>query len=172
MSRSVVPAIESPCAKEWNQMQGDGKCRYCEHCQLHVHNLSAMTAHEQRSLFAKAEGRVCVAYDESVSRPVRLSLWQWWQRLSVPLRAGLAVMTAFIPMLSSCRSVTAPPASDPIVRDLHKSADGSVRLGRVKVEPESSAAKAPAWERDGKNMVVGAMMPPELPWWKKLLHIR
>lgn len=148
-------------------MQGDGKCRYCEHCQLQVHNLSAMTANEQRSLFAKAEGRICVAYDETESRPVQLGLWRWWQRLTLPLRAGLALVTAFIPMLSSCRSVSAPPASDPIVRDLHQSEDGSVRLGRVKVEPEAQ------WDRNGKGgkMIAGGIMPAPLPWWKRLLHL-
>ncbi|MCX6848769.1 MAG: hypothetical protein NTY98_07600 [Verrucomicrobia bacterium] len=172
MSRSIVPAIESPCPKEWNQMQGDGKCRYCEHCQLHVHNLSAMTAHEQRSLFAKAEGRICVAYDESESRPVQLGLWRWWQRLTLPMRAGLALVTAFIPILSSCRSVPTPPASDPIVRDLHQSADGSVRLGKVKVEPESSSQIEAQWDRGkGGKMIAGGIMPAPLPWWKRLLHL-
>jgi hypothetical protein len=154
-------------------MQGDGKCRYCEHCQLHVHNLSAMTANEQRSLFAKAKGRICVAYDESESRPVQLGLWRWWLRLTLPLRAGLALATAFIPILSSCRSVPAPPPSDPIVRDLHQSVDGSVRLGRIKVEPERSSQVEAQWNSGGKGgkMIAGGIMPAPLPWWKRLLHI-
>ncbi len=154
-------------------MKGDGKCRYCEHCQLHVHNLSAMTAQEQHSLFAKAEGRVCVAYDESESRPVQMGLWRWWQRFTLPLRAGLAVVTAFIPMLSSCRSVPIPRDNDPIVRDLHKSADGSVRLGKVKVEPESSSQTHSERYEEGKGgkMIAGGIMPAPLPWWKRLLHL-
>lgn len=153
-------------------MQGDGKCRYCEHCQLHVHNLSAMTAHERRSLFAKAEGRICVAYDVRESRPVELGLWRWWQRLTLPMRAGLALVTAFVPMLSSCRSVPAPPASNPIVRDLHQSADGSVRLGKVKAKPESSSQAEAQWDRGkGGKMIAGGIMPAPLPWWKRLLHL-
>lgn len=173
MSRRIVPAIDSPCPKDWDQMQGDGKCRYCEQCQLHVHNLSAMTVREQRQLIASSNGRLCVAYDEDASIPVRSGLWLWWQRLTSPLRAGLALVTAFIPMLSSCRSVQTPPSSDPIVRDLRHSPDGGMTLGRVKLDAAPSTQAESEWERlrrSGK-MVAGGIMPPPAPWWKRLLHI-
>jgi hypothetical protein len=35
--------IASPCAASWDEMRGDDRCRFCQHCQLNVYNLSAMT---------------------------------------------------------------------------------------------------------------------------------
>ncbi len=42
-------------------MQGNDQRRFCEHCQLHVHNLSRMTAGERRALL-DGGGHLCVTY--------------------------------------------------------------------------------------------------------------
>lgn len=174
MSRQIVPAIDSPCPKDWKQMQGDGKRRYCEHCQLHVHNLSAMSPSEQRSLLASAQDRICVAYDESASIAVRSGLWRWWKGLTATLRAGMALVTAILPVLSSCQTTKPSRGADPMVRDLHQSADGSLKLGKVKVEPENASSQESEFERLVKSgkMVAGGIMPAPLPWWKRLFHNR
>ena len=51
--------IASPCAKQWEEMAGDNRMRFCSHCQLNVYNFSAMTRAEAESFLMKAEGRVC-----------------------------------------------------------------------------------------------------------------
>ncbi len=36
-------SIASPCKADWNSMSGNDEVRFCEHCNLSVHNLSALT---------------------------------------------------------------------------------------------------------------------------------
>lgn len=52
--------IQSPCHENWDDMTGDDARRYCGKCDKHVHNLSAMTEHEARSVVARKN--VCVRY--------------------------------------------------------------------------------------------------------------
>ena len=37
--------VSSPCSADWDTMIGNQQVRFCEHCNLSVHNLSAMTRH-------------------------------------------------------------------------------------------------------------------------------
>lgn len=95
--------IAKPCPKKWDEMSGDAKRRFCEHCQLHVHNLSSMTGSEREEFVAESKGRACIAYevrgDGSMVTPSR------WSRLSIPLRriqqAAAALLAACLPMLFS-----------------------------------------------------------------------
>jgi hypothetical protein len=43
-------------------MQGNEQVRFCDQCQLHVHNLSAMSPPQAAALVQEAEGRLCVRY--------------------------------------------------------------------------------------------------------------
>ena len=52
--------IQSPCHENWDDMTGDDARRYCGKCEKHVHNLSAMTEREARSVVARKN--VCVRY--------------------------------------------------------------------------------------------------------------
>lgn len=57
--------IHDPCHENWDAMQeADGKRRFCESCDKHVHDVSAMTEHEAWSVLSEASkrGRVCVRY--------------------------------------------------------------------------------------------------------------
>ena len=57
--------IASPCPALWSEMTGDDRSRFCQSCQLTVHNLSAMTTDEAQALLdtASDEGsRVCVRF--------------------------------------------------------------------------------------------------------------
>ena len=54
--------IPSPCNVDWNSMKGNDQVRFCEHCELSVHNLSAMTRHQAERLVARSNGRLCVQY--------------------------------------------------------------------------------------------------------------
>jgi hypothetical protein len=55
-------AIASPCEVDWNSMRGNDQVRFCEHCQLNVHNISHMTRAQAERLVAKSNGRLCVQY--------------------------------------------------------------------------------------------------------------
>ena len=88
MKTRFVPELFKPCERDWNSMRGDDRCRFCEHCQLHVHNLSAMTPREQADLLKKSDERVCVAYFAAAdSVPVRPRTWLLLQRLRAPFAA-------------------------------------------------------------------------------------
>jgi len=52
--------ILSPCSEDWEAMRGDDRRRFCDICEKHVHNLSAMTETEARSVVANKD--VCVRY--------------------------------------------------------------------------------------------------------------
>ena len=76
-------------------MSGDAKRRFCEHCQLHVHNLSAMSPGERTQFVAESGGRACITYeirpDGTMLTPSR---WNWVLR---PLRAFAALIAAMLP---------------------------------------------------------------------------
>lgn len=60
--------IPSPCSADWAGMHPDeaGKSRHCDHCEMRVHDLSAMTEREARVfLAATADHRVCLSYLET-----------------------------------------------------------------------------------------------------------
>jgi len=50
--------LTEPCPVAWGDMRGDEQRRFCAHCNLHVHNLSAMPQDEaQRLICASARRR-------------------------------------------------------------------------------------------------------------------
>jgi hypothetical protein len=51
--------IATPCPISWEQMTGDNRVRFCDHCQLNVYNISALSHIEAEKLIASTEGRLC-----------------------------------------------------------------------------------------------------------------
>ena len=107
--------VAKPCPKDWNAMTGDDKRRFCEHCNLHVHNLSGMSAKERERLIASTGGRVCITYelhpDGTMLTPKR---WSWLLRPLQRIRWSVAAVLATIfPFLfSACaprRTMGMPP---------------------------------------------------------------
>jgi ankyrin repeat protein len=58
--------IPTPCDADWDSMAGNDQVRFCEHCNLHVNNLSSMTRVDAMRLVARSRGRLCVRY---IQRP-------------------------------------------------------------------------------------------------------
>jgi len=58
--RSIT--VTSPCLADWDQMKGNDQIRFCEHCNLKVHNMSEMTYSRAARLVARSQGRLCVRY--------------------------------------------------------------------------------------------------------------
>ena len=54
--------VGTPCDASWRDMPGSDQRRYCDQCDLHVHNLAAMQRAEAEALLAeRGEGkRLCV----------------------------------------------------------------------------------------------------------------
>lgn len=51
--------VASPCSEKWESMRGDERRRFCEKCQLHVHDLRSLSETEATELLRGASGRVC-----------------------------------------------------------------------------------------------------------------
>lgn len=58
-NRMIIPA---PCDADWDSMAGNERVRFCDHCSLHVTNLSGLTRQEAINLVAQSEGRFCVRF--------------------------------------------------------------------------------------------------------------
>lgn len=54
--------VNTPCSADWDAMIGNDQIRFCEHCNLSVHNLSHMTPKRALHLVAVSKGRLCVRY--------------------------------------------------------------------------------------------------------------
>jgi hypothetical protein len=69
-----VISVRSPCPASWDAMAGDERSRFCDHCGLHVHNLSAMTLDEAQRLVCERAGRMCVRFErDAAGRVVTLN---------------------------------------------------------------------------------------------------
>lgn len=139
------PRISHPCSQDWSSMTGDDKRRFCDLCQLHVHNLSAMSAAEQQALLTRQSKRQCIAYlaiDHAIR--VRTGTWLFFQRLLRASRAGLALIAIVLPFgSSSCVTPRQPPPSSPDThscKQAHELPDGKLVLGGITYEP-------PLWRR-------------------------
>jgi hypothetical protein len=140
-----VPSVSRPCAQDWNGMTGDDKRRFCDHCQLHVHNLSAMSHAEQEALFSEHRMRRCVAYvagNDSIG--VCSDTWLQLQRLLRLWRAGLALLAILFPFgFSGCVTThpQPPPVSDThACKQLRELPDGKWTMGEMPYDP-------PLWRR-------------------------
>jgi len=51
--------IATPCPVSWEQMTGDARVRFCDHCHLNVYNISELSRIEAETLIASTEGRLC-----------------------------------------------------------------------------------------------------------------
>lgn len=115
-SLDVIP-IASPCTEDWSRMHGSEAVKFCDKCQLHVHNLSAMPEAEANALLARREGRLCVRYDVApptpepvqtpVSEPMPIELRRkrgrpaaWWRRAAAMV--GLGFLGGASLSLSGC----------------------------------------------------------------------
>lgn len=145
MKLNKFPTISRLCPEDWKAMHGDDKRRFCDHCQLHVHNLSAMSAAERQALLAERATRKCVAYlAADASLHVQSRAWIVLQRLMRPWRAALALLAVLLPYgFSGCASTRPEPPRPVDVHDckqVKSPSDGEVWKGMIAPEP-------PLWRR-------------------------
>jgi hypothetical protein len=107
-----VIEVRTPCPADWEQMHGDEKSRFCQHCQKDVHNLSAMPADEAARLVCQSAGQLCVRFakDESGKvltldyRGITKRRWSWkvWTLIAL---AG-AMITASVQAVLFGKKIT------------------------------------------------------------------
>lgn len=61
-------SILSPCSKRWSDLTGEGRKRFCPHCQSDVHALDQYSTEEIEALRRESLGRIC-GYLAEISRP-------------------------------------------------------------------------------------------------------
>ena len=79
--------IESPCETSWDSMIGNDQVRFCEHCNLTVHDLSQLTRTRALRLIRASKGRLCIRYQRgpdgaTVTRSVPQKLYRIGRRAS------------------------------------------------------------------------------------------
>lgn len=101
------PEITTPCPKCWEEMRGDSRSRFGEHCKLHVHNLSAISAHHVGTVLSRS-GRecVCVTYVRRSDGSMVTRLDTILEFLFWPIRRGFDwLFAACLPIvLSACQT--------------------------------------------------------------------
>lgn len=95
--------IDNPCPKDWNEMSGDDKSRYCDVCDKYVYDISAITLDESCELLANSSGSICLQLKRTrtgktltkISEPSRV------RNLFTIFRVAAAVVSAVCLTLSA-----------------------------------------------------------------------
>jgi hypothetical protein len=129
--------VREPCPRNWNEMTGDDRTRFCAGCGMHVHNLSAMPRDDAERLVCESAGRLCVRFERTQAGAVRTldyakppagRGWRFWTMFGVlgalaataagtlwdrpkPQRPNV-VMGRQMPVISSPQQCSTTPASD------------------------------------------------------------
>ncbi|CAN5836234.1 hypothetical protein BH11PLA1_BH11PLA1_22510 [soil metagenome] len=152
--------VLEPCTMDWDAMRGDQAKRYCDKCELHVHNISAMnTADAARLQDLRARGRVCIngfthadgrlATRASLPEALRERGASRWRVAAV--RAALMTgLTGAAMSLAAC----GPRAEEIGAADRPANPAAAPRLG---------GKVAPPVMRGEMQMVPGSMAPPPAP---------
>jgi hypothetical protein len=170
MNTRFVPAIQQPCPMSWDSMQGDAKRRFCEHCQLHVHNLSEMTTQERVTLMKSPGERKCITYTAPTNaKPVDAGTWLtlqtatgWRRPIAALLAAAFSMFAAGCQTQRNTGEPMLPTTTNP------KSVLGKLAAPAV----TSSPAEKPPVFGDPKNPIAGGIVCPPTPWWKKMLFMK
>jgi len=106
--------VSEPCSAEWGSMSGDGRVRFCAHCQKHVHNLSEFTPREALDLVLRSGGRLCLSIERDArgvprTRALAEPLYQIGRRVS-RLAAGAFGAALTLGSAAAARAQEAGPA--------------------------------------------------------------
>jgi hypothetical protein len=109
--------IPSPCTADWDSMRGNEQVRFCQHCNLSVHNLSSMTRFEAKRLVKKSQGRLCIRYYRRPDGSVQVVTDKLH---NIKRRASKIAAGAFGATLSLCASAAAQstPTTQPSAASL------------------------------------------------------
>ena len=111
--RMIIPA---PCDADWDAMIGNERVRFCEHCHLHVTNISALPRQEAMRLVSRSEGRLCVRFMKSadgsvVTKQLPQALHQISRRVS---RIAAGAFTATLSLSSAAAQTRPTNTNEPV----------------------------------------------------------
>src|SRR5579859_691193 len=86
--------IATPCPARWEDMGGDDRVRFCDHCRKNVYNLSAMSARDATALLEAKGGNLCArmfqrADGTILTEDCPVGVARYWRQLKA-LVAGCA----------------------------------------------------------------------------------
>jgi len=143
LDRITVP---EPCNADWESMIGNDQVRFCEHCNLHVTNLSSMTRQEAIHFVARSKGRLCVRY---LQRPnggkLTKQMTQQLQRIGWRIsRVAAGAFTATLSLSTVAAQSTSSPSGDQnspiqmLTQRRHTTNDDGARLSGTLTDPNSA----------------------------------
>jgi len=128
--------IPSPCDADWDSMSGNSQVRFCEHCNLHVTDLSSLSRASAMRLVAESQGRLCVRLIQRPGGGVLTGapekLYRIGRRAS---RLAAGVFTASL-SVSSAMAQTRPSS----VEQPHDSAEVVILPGELHLVADEFAA--------------------------------
>ncbi|MEZ4450927.1 MAG: hypothetical protein R3B09_15710 [Nannocystaceae bacterium] len=140
--------IQNPCHEDWSAMDGRGARRFCESCERHVHDLSAMSEDEARDLVgeaARSGERICVRYSVQTDGSIRFrtppppppTLLQIRPRPAARRPASLARAGLAAALLAACtpHADDAPACDTSIVAPDERELVGKIAADPPPVEP-------------------------------------
>jgi ankyrin repeat protein len=144
--------IPKPCEADWDSMIGNDQVRFCEHCNLHVTDLSAMTRPAAMRLVARSRGRLCVRFIQRpdggvLSRTVPEKLYRISRRVS---RIAAGAFTATL----SLSSAAAQAASESNLRASNEKA----AIARTITQPESGISLSGSITDPNGALISGAAL--------------
>jgi hypothetical protein len=137
--------IAEPCPRSFADMTGTDQTRFCQHCDKHVHNLSAMTQDEAQRLVCESAGRLCVAFYPNADgspqtleyRPIpKKRRWGWKFTTMIGCVGALAAGAVNHVLLGK-------PIVTPVVAPVPPVAGGIMVLGDPRI-PTTAPATQPA----------------------------
>ena len=102
------------CPKTWESLQaveGGEARRFCDQCELHVHDLSALTRGEAKELLS-GTGRVCVRKTLTPEGRIRLKPNRWQRFVAGLQRAASWFVVLGAGLLASCPKSEGDGAAD------------------------------------------------------------
>jgi len=88
--------IAAPCPANWHEMTGDAQKRHCEHCDLEVYNLSAMTRREAADLLQRPNGPQCVRLYRRQDGTVITRDCPWHERMKLRSQRWVAAIVGLV----------------------------------------------------------------------------
>ncbi len=152
--------IASPCPARWEDMGGDDRVRFCDHCRKNVYNISALTTAEAVSLLESKKGNLCARIYQRVDGTVLtedcpVGMARHWRRLKIMTSSGIAVILLTIVNLSA------------FGRDGDKTSANNRPCGRFVIAAQgvlsNLAKRLDLFSKPGMGKIRVALPPKQLP---------
>jgi hypothetical protein len=178
--KSSEVAIASPCHEDWGAMTPEGARRFCDRCDKHVHDLSALTEVQARALLtrpAERDAGICVRYRANAAGEIVFApptnvvpigaLRRRRVAAALPAAAGLAMALAACTPHDNPDARPTPTIGDrevvgePIARPEIPDAPEVPMMGAVAVDPEPPAPVVKMGEPMPADLQPDADEPPD-----------